>query len=248
LLLDAVGGDWRHALYVLGGVLVASAVVWTVLGRQRITPDYATRARSQEGSPLGSIFRYRDLWLCCLAFFGAQVAWMAFATFWPTLMLDRYGASLRWSGGILGINSMAAAAAGLVIGIIASKPGQRRAVLVIVGPLLALTLAAMNLTSSIPLLTALDLVNGLSWGFWPLLMALPFSLPGIKPREVAVALALIDTSLLAGGAVGPVLAGFAQEATGDIRVALVIASMFCLTLSLTGLLVRVRQRGVSTPT
>ena len=246
LLLDAVGGDWRDAMYVLGGLLVASAVVWAVLGRQRITPEYATRVRSQAGSPLGSLFRYRDLWLCGLAFFGAQLAWMAFTTFWPTLMLDRYGASLKWSGSILGINSIAAAVAGLAVGLVATQPGRRRAVLIASGVVLALTLAAMNLTGSIPLLTALDLVNGAAWGFWPLLMAIPFGLPGIKPREVAVALALLDTSMLAGGAVGPILAGFAQQATGDIRVALIVASMFCLTLAATGLLVRVRRREVAT--
>jgi predicted MFS family arabinose efflux permease len=244
-LLDAVGGDWRNALYVLGGVLTAATIVWTVLGRQRITPEYAKQVQSQEGSPLGSIFRYRDLWVCCLAFLGAQLAWMAFTTFWPTLMLDGYGASLNWSGSILGINSLAAAAGGLAVGLLAAQPRRRRVVLIAAGPVLALTLAAMNLTGSIPLLTALDLVNGVAWGFWPLLMALPFGLPGIKPREVAVALALLDTSMLVGGATGPVLAGFVQEATGDIRVALVVASMFCLTLSVTGLLVRARRREVA---
>ena len=62
----------------------------------------------------------------------------------------------------------------------------------------------MALTGSVPLLLLLALFNGVSWGFWPILQTVPFQLPGIKPREVAVAPATMMMLMSAGTVLGPV--------------------------------------------
>ena len=41
----------------------------------------------------------------------------------------------------------------------------------------------------IPLLLVLSFINGIAWGFWPILFTVPFHLPGIRPRELSVAVA-----------------------------------------------------------
>ena len=236
LILGASGGSWRTTLYVFGFLSLAMVLLWLLLGRERVTSEYRQRAVSQERSPLWSILRYRQLWLCALGLLGAQLAWMAFASFWPTLMLDRYGVSLKWSGNLLGINSFAAAVAGIVVGLLVARIDVRKTVTVVAGVALAASLACMTLTGSIPLLLAADLLNGAGWCFWPILMALPFQLRGIRPREVAVALGFLDVSLWLGGAIGPLMAGLLEEATGELRLALVVTSLFVLTISIVGLL------------
>jgi predicted MFS family arabinose efflux permease len=163
------------------------------------------------------------------------MAWGAFANFWPTLMLDRYGVSLEWSGNIFAINALAAAIAGMGIGVLVSRWDVRRAVIVMGGLALGATLVSMNLTGAIPVLIAADIVNGVAWGFWPVMMTIPFQLRGIRPRETAVALAFVDTCLVLAGATGPALAGVIGEATDDLRLALIVTSVFCLALCITGL-------------
>ena len=80
--------------------------------------------------------------------------------------------------------------AGLGVGYVVMAKDKRKYILQAQGVLLAGSYAAMTLTGSVPLLAALSLLNGIARGFWPILYTVPFHLPGIRPREVAVALAL----------------------------------------------------------
>jgi len=236
LILEAMGGNWRTTLYVFGFLGMALTLAWLVLGRERSVPRLAEQADDSEGvNPLRVLFRYKELWLCGLGFFGVQVAWGAFANFWPTLMLDRYDVSLGWSGNIFAINALVSAFAGMSVGVLVSRWDVRRGVIVLGALVLGATLIGMSLTGAIPYLVVADVIGGVAWGFWPVMMTIPFQLPGIKPRETAVALAFVDTCLVLAGATGPVLAGVLSETTGDLRLALIVTSFFCLALCVTGL-------------
>jgi cyanate permease len=237
LILDAAGGSWRSTLYVFGVVSAAGTAVWFIFGRERAAPPKPSEEekRDRERNVLWAVLRYKELWFCALGFLGAQTAWAAFANFLPTLMLD-YDVSLGWSGNLLAINAFMSAVSGLFIGWLISKWNITGAVIVLCGVVLTATLSGMVLTGSLPLLLLADIVNGAAWGFWPVLMSLPFQLKGIKPREIAVALAFFDTSLLLAGTIGPALAGLLQEVTGELRTALVITGVLALALSIAGLL------------
>ena len=50
------------------------------------------------------------------------------------------------------------------------------------------------------------------------------------------------TLLWGGGALGPLLAGFVQEATNDLRLALIITSIGGLALTATGLMLSIKGR------
>jgi MFS family permease len=92
------------------------------------------------------------------------------------------------------------------------------------------------MTHSLPLLFILSFVNGIAWGFWPVLFTVPFHLRGIRPREVAVAVSFTMMMSSSGTALGPLVAGFIQEMLSDIRLSLLITSFFGLTLTISGLL------------
>ena len=103
---------------------------------------------------------------------------------------------------------------------------------------MAVSYAGMTLTDSIPVLMALSFANGIAWGFFPILYTVPFLLPGIRPREVAVAVAFTTVMLSAGFLLGPLSTGFLQEATGDLRLALLAVSFTSVSLSVTGVVLR----------
>jgi MFS family permease len=114
--------------------------------------------------------------------------------------------------------------------------GQERPLLQALGLVIVVTYAGMTLTHSIPWLFVLSFVNGVAWGFWPILFTVPFHLPGIRPREVAVAVSFTMMMSSGGTALGPLVAGFIQELLSDIQLSLMITSFFGLSLTVAGLL------------
>ena len=237
-ILAALSDDWRATLLWFVGLFGVLTILWLIFGRERVTAEYRQRLGSQDVNVLKGALRYRDLWIGGLGFVGATMSWSAFLSFYPTLMLDTYQVSLIWSGGILAVGIFVGGVCGLGFGWLVMVSDQGRTVLLGTGAVMAVTFAAMTLTGSLPVLLALTIVNGIAWGFWPVLYSVPFNLPGIRPREIAVSLAFIQMSSSAGIALGPLVAGIIQELTGDLRLSLIVVSFASLSLCGAGLIMK----------
>ena len=237
-LLDSLGNDWRMTFNIFGAVLAALTLLWMLLGRDRVTAEYRRLEIPREAGLLRGALMHRDLWIAGLGFMGPAMATGAFISFFPTLMLDSYGVSLKWSGVVLALPHAIGAASGLGLGYFVFVTGKRNSLLVVLGLLLAGTFMGMTLTGSLTLLLVLALISGMARGFWPVLATVPFQLPDIRPREVAVANTMISTMTSAGFVLGPLIAGFLQDALGDLRLTLTILSFTALFLTGAGLLLR----------
>ena len=237
-LLDSLGNDWRITFNIFGAVLAALTLLWMLLGRDRVTAEYRRLEVPREAGLLRGALMHRDLWIASLGFMGPAMATGAFISFFPTLMLDSYGVSLKWSGVVLALPHAIGAASGLGLGYFVFVTGKRNSLLVVLGLLLAGTFIGMTLTGSLPLLLVLALISGMARGFWPVLATVPFQLPDIRPREVAVANTMTSTMTSAGFVLGPLIAGILQDALGDLRLTLTILSFTALFLTVAGLLLR----------
>ena len=248
-ILIALGDDWRATLLTFVGLFAVMTVLWMIFGRERVTSEYRQRLESQGAGVLKGTLRYRDLWIGGLGFVGATTAWAGFLSFYPTLMLDSYQMPLIWSGGILALGIFMGGICGLGFGWVVMVSDQGRVILLGTGVAMAFTFMAMTLTGSLPILLALTFFNGVAWGFWPVLYSVPFNLPGIRPREVAVGLAFIQMASSAGITLGPLATGLLQQLTGDLRLSLAIVSFASLSLCLAGLVMRhgLSSRNLPTP-
>ena len=238
-ILSSLGNDWRMTLGVFGVLLALETVLWTVLGRENTAP----RASSRRTDPLdlGIIrraFGYRDLWITGFGFLGATLSFFAFISFFPTMALEHYSIPLRWSGSLLALGIVMGGISGLAVGYVATLTRQDKVLLGVLGALMAYTFAAMPLTGSVPLLLLFNFLNGVAWGFWPILYTVPFHLQGIRPREVAVAVGFIAMMVSLGSTLGPLATGLLQERFGDLRLALLIVSATPLSLTTAGILLR----------
>ena len=242
LILAAFGDSWRATLNTFAGLFGALTILWILLGRERRTGEARPRELVRDLSVIRGALGFRDLWVVGLGFLGANFAWSAFLSFYPSLMLDRYGLALTWSGAILAVGVLVGGGVGLGFGLMVMKMGNTNALLKILGVLMAATYAAMTLVGNVPVLMALTILNGIAWGFWPLLFTIPFHLPNIRPREVAVAVAFTMMMTSGGGALGPLAAGFLQEALGDLRLTLAIISFTSLLLTAAGFLLRTSRQ------
>ena len=237
-ILSALGNDWRATFRVFGILMGALTLLWLLLGKERVRQEAPGHREATETGILRGALGHRDLWLGGFGFLGPTMAFSAFVSFYPTLMLEDYDVSLRWSGAILALGVFVGGVTGLGIGFAAARRSQEKHFLLVLGALMAGTYVAMLSTGSIPVLMFVSFFNGLSWAFFPILITVPFLLPGIRPREMAVALSFTIMVTSLGSSLGPIIVGFIQEATGDLRLSLLIISFPALSLCIAGSTIR----------
>ena len=246
IILGRLGDDWRRVLLTFAVTLGVLAVLWTILGSNG---EENAESERQEADPsdgrLGIIKRvlgYKELWIAGAGSMGTTMAWSSFVNFYPTLMLEVYEVSLNWTGLLLAIGIAMGGPSGIVLSRIVPKVSgtRRRNILQAIGCTMVVAYLGMVLTDSIPLLIAITLVSGLAQGYWPVLNSIPFYLPGIRPRESAVALSFMMTLGTLGVATGPVMVGTLQDRFGDLRLAMIIISFAPLLLVICSSLIHIR--------
>ena len=92
----------------------------------------------------------------------------------------------------------------------------------------------MILSGSVVMIYAMSVINGVAWTFFPILITVPFNLRGIQPRQLAVAFSFVMMLISTGQALGPLFIGFLEEATGNLLLAMFIASFTPVTLVIAG--------------
>ena len=234
IILILLGDDWRGTLRIFAFYYVGLTVLWLLMGRDRVTEEFS----SGESQPLLPLLRsalsHRDLWLCGGGFCGATMAFSAFVAFYPTLMLQEYDISLRVSGLALALDVVLGGIGGLAIGYYAAIWRKEGLFLQVLGVVMVGSFVGMIATGSIVMIYVMSIVNGVTWTFFPILITVPFNLRGIQPRQLAVAFSVVMMLISIGQALGPLFIGFLEEATGNLLLAMFIASFTPLSLVVAG--------------
>ena len=241
-ILAGVGNSWRTVMLGFATAMVALIALWMVIGREREPDSDVVRQRGGHVELLRRVLRYRDLWIAGVGFTGATMGWAAFLNFYPTLMLTTSDVSLNWSGAILGLGILVGGIAGIALSLAVMSIGtaRRKNVVQLLGALMVVTYLVMIRVDSIPALLLVSALNGIGWGFWPILSSVPFYIPGIRPREVAVGTSLVMTLGSLGTFMGPLITGIVQDRTGDLAFALTIVCFAPLSLTIAGTVLRIR--------
>ena len=240
-ILTGVGDSWRTVLLAFAALIVVLILLWLAIGQER-DPDAEITRRGGQVDLLKRVLRFRELWIAGLGLIGATMGWAAFLNFYPTLMLTASDVSLNWSGAILGLGILVGGIAGVALSFAVMSIGasRRKNVLQVLGALMVVTYLVMIRVDSIPALLLVSALNGIGWGFWPILSSVPFYIPGIRPREVAVGTSLVMTLASLGTFLGPLVTGILQERTGDLGLALTIVCFTPLSLTIAGTALRIR--------
>ena len=234
VLLILLEDDWRGTFRIFGFYYVALTVIWLVLGRDRNTEEFS-HGESQPLLPLlRSALSHRDLWLCGTGFAGATMAFSAFVSFYPTIMLEEYDVSLRVSGLALALDVVLGGIGGLAIGYYAASWRKEGLFLQVLGIVMVGSFLGMIVSGSVVMIYSMSIINGVAWTFFPILITVPFNLRGIQPRQLAVAFSFTMMLITAGQALGPLFIGFLEGATGDLKQAMLIASFTPLSLVIAG--------------
>ena len=242
VILDLTNGDWRATLRIFGLYFAGVTLLWTLVGRERTNVADQDVVAEKGLDVVKGALRHRDLWIGGLGFAGATMSFGAFLAFYPTLMLEEFDISLRLSGMILALGVVVGGIGGIGIAWAASTHGREGNYLQVLGILMICTNLGMVLTGSVPALFVLSFFNGVAWAFFPILVTVPFHLPGIKPRELAVAFAFTMMMTSVGTSLGPLFTGYLQEGLDDLKMALFLISFTSISLILAGSTLRFRSQ------
>ncbi len=234
VILILLGDDWRGTFSIFGFYYLGLLGIWLFMGRDRVSEEFS----GGEPQPLLPLVRsalsHRDLWLCGGGFAGATMAFSAFLSFYPTLMLQEYELSLRVSGIALALDVVLGGVGGLAIGYYAATWRKEGRFLQILGILMVGSFLGMILSGSLAVIFIMAIINGVAWTFFPILITVPFNLRGIQPRQLAVAFSFTMMLISTGQALGPLFIGFLEEATGNLKLTMFIASFTPLSLVIAG--------------
>ena len=242
VILDLTDGDWRATLRIFGLYFAGVTLLWTLVGRERSNVADQDIVAEKGLDVVKGALRHRDLWIGGLGFAGATMSFGAFLAFYPTLMLEEFDISLRLSGVILALGVVVGGIGGIGIAWAASTHGREGNYLQVLGILMICTNLGMVLTGSVPALFVLSFFNGVAWAFFPILVTIPFHLPGIRPRELAVAFAFTMMMTSVGTSLGPLFTGYLQEGLDDLKMALFLISFTSISLILAGSTLRFRSQ------
>ena len=247
VILDLLGGDWRGTLRIFAFYYVVLAMIWLIFGRDRVTDEFSSAVSQQLLPMLRSALSHRDLWLCGGGFAGATMAFSAFVSFYPTLMLEEYNVSLRVSGLALALDVVLGGIGGMAIGYYATAWRKEGLFLQVLAILMVGSFLGMILSGSVVMIYAMSIINGVAWTFFPILITVPFNLRGIQPRQLAVAFSFTMMLISIGQAMGPLFIGFLEEATGDLKLAMFIASFTPVSLAVAGTTLRFGRQPTPAP-
>ena len=234
VILILLGDDWRGTLGTFGFYYLGLLAVWVIFGRDRPTEETSGGGSVPLLPLLRSALSHRDLWLCGVGFAGATMAFSAFLSFYPTLMLQEYDLSLRVSGIALALDVLLGGIGGLAIGYYAATWRKEGLFLQVLGILMVGSFVGMIVSGSLPMIFGMAIINGMAWTFFPILITVPFNLRGIQPRQLAVSFSFVMMLITVGQALGPLFIGFLEEATDNLLLTMFIASFTPLTLVIAG--------------
>ncbi len=236
--------SWRWTLTIYGLIFMVVTLIWAVIGKERRTeepinvPGLRDEEKVGEASPWG-VLKDRDVWMVSMGMIGMLVMEFPLLTLWPTLMLRERGIEETVSGGMLLAAAISEGIGNIILSTMFMSRGSRGMRRLAVAGLVVLlvgTAVGMNMSTSIPLLWTYAVFHGVGFSFIGLIWTVPFEIPNITHRQIAVASGFIEGVGRLGGVLGPAFVGIAWDATGDRVWPMVISSFFGLTMAAAGLM------------
>lgn len=232
-IMAALDG-WRNTFYLFSAITAVLMMAWMILGREN--PASGVREQPQEPGALRAILRNKTLWLLGIGVTGDMLCFGAMETLWPTYATGKGFISLEQASFCEGLSYYGFTVGSILGGLLTMRLGRRKPVLWLSGLMLPLVTAGVLYSRSFPVLAFLWFLWGLAELYYPVIMTIPYELPGIKPQGVVLATAFVVTVFTAGSGLGPLLAGHVAGAIG-LEKALLITCFFPLLLFAAGLLI-----------
>lgn len=247
ILSPALGG-WRGTVVVLGGLVLAVAVLWMVIYRDRDSGGTVSGHKQNVFENFKKVLKVRDIWLLALYYGLNMVSLLAVITLLPLTLEER---GIEKSGEFVGIMMGATVIFNILGGVLSDRTGRRKPFLMLCALIFGISALGFITLTGAPLLAALVVAGAAMGTIAPVLMSVPVEMEGIGTALAGTAVGFIFMLGNTGGFVGPVVAGKLMDQSGSalpgflfIAGSLLAAAVFILPLKETG---RKRKPGEKPP-
>jgi MFS family permease len=222
-------GSWRHALGTYGFGILATALVWLVIGRNSqkvVSAEGASAARAAAKNPgsLSKALTMPVVWTLALGIFAVSWVYNMYFSFVPLFLESERGISLANANRLGSLLAFSGVAGVIVFGVLATRATWRKhllwtsCALVILGSI-ALFFGEGAMTRAGLLVAGF----GLS-GFLPVVNTYVMSLPSMTPSLVAAFVVVLNMAVYMAGFISPLAVGWVSQSSFGLRNTLALFS------------------------
>lgn len=222
-------GSWRLAVGCYSGSILATAIVWLIIGRstQEVGSPQGTSgagATAKNPSSLSKAVAMPVVWMLALGIFGASWVYNMYFSFVPLFLESGWGISLANANRLGSLLPFSGVAGVVVFGVSATRATWRKHLLwtssavVILGSL-ALFFGEGAMTKAGLLVAGF----GLS-GFIPVVNTYFMSLPSMTPSLVAAFVVVLNVAVYMAGFLSPLAVGWVSQSSFGLRHTLALFS------------------------
>jgi cyanate permease len=228
-LFRRFSGSWRHALGSYGFSILATALVWLLIGRnsQEVASAEETSAAgatARNPSSLSKALAMPVVWTLALGAFAISWVYNMYFSFIPLFLESGRGISLANANRLASLLPFSGVAGVIVFGVLATRATWRKHLLwtscavVILGSI-AFFFGEGAMTKAGLLVAGF----GLS-GFLPVLNTYIMSLPSMTPSLVAAFVVVVNVAVYMAGFISPLAVGWLSQSPFGLRNTLALFS------------------------
>jgi cyanate permease len=222
-------GSWRHALGSYGFSILATALIWLVIGRNNREVVSAKEtstavATAKNPSSLSRALTMPVVWTLALGAFAISWVYNMYFSFVPLFLESGRGISLTDANRLASLLPFSGVAGVITFGVLATRASWRKHLLwtscavVIVGSIAFLFGEGAMIKAGL-----LVAGFGLS-GFLPVLNTYIMSLPSMTPSLVAAFVVVVNMAIYMAGFISPLAVGWVSQTSFGLRNTLALFS------------------------
>ena len=229
MLFRWFNGSWRYALGSYGFSILATALIWLVVGRnnQEVVAAEETStagASARNPSSLSKVLTMPVVWTLALSSFAIFWVYNMYFSFLPLFLESERGISLADANRLASLLPFSGVAGVIAFGVLANRATWRKHLL--------WTSCAVVILGSIPLffgegamMRAGLLVAGFGLsGFLPVLNTYIMSLPSMTPSLLAAFVVLVNMAIYLAGFISPLAVGWLSQSSFGLHNTLALFS------------------------
>jgi len=235
--------EWDMTLFSFGIIPLVGTFIWIVGGRSNeslvnVEPPFSIKNNIP-------IMFNRNTLLLATGMAGAFAVFIGFSSWLPTYYNETSGMTLEKASSVVAVMPLIAGILNPVSGLIQSKLGRRKPMLIMSGVLLPIfALGSFLLTNQIIMTVCIMGLGATFSVFIVAALTIPMELPGVSAGTVGIVTAAVLTIGNLAGVVSPIFVGLLTDFMGSYVPALSILALTPLTLVLVGVLLpETGQRG-----
>ena len=226
---------WQTTLWVYSILPLIATILWIIFGKEPETGS-ETESPPPFRDNIRYIFNSNNLWLA-IGVIGPFSVFIGYSEWLPTYYNESKGMTMEMAGSIVAAMPLAAGLINPVSGLIQSKLGKRKPLLITVGILIPIcAVGAILSTNSITILISVMALGVWSSMFIVAMLTIPMELPGATATKAGMSTAAILTVGNLVAVISPIFIGSITDITGSYLLALSILAVMPLTLLISGIL------------